>query len=67
VVRLLAPPGGRRRALRSRRQELLGYVSRHAEAITALDRLRLRVALAARLLLTPGTGAMEKNSEVVIG
>jgi len=49
------------------RQELLGYVTRHAEAITAVDRLRPRVSLAVRPLLTHGTGAMEKNIETVIG
>ena len=49
------------------RQDLLGYVTRHAEAITAVDRLRPRVSPAARPLLTHGTGAMEKNIETVIG
>lgn len=49
------------------RQELLGYVTRHAEAITAVDRLRPWVSPAARPLLTHGTGAMEKNIETVIG
>jgi len=49
------------------RQELLGYVTRHAEAITAVDRLRPQVSPAARPLLTHGTGAMEKNIEVMIG
>lgn len=49
------------------RQDLLGYVIRHAEAITAVDRLRPRVSPAARPLLTHGTGAMEKNIETVIG
>jgi hypothetical protein len=49
------------------RQELLGYVTRHAEAITAVDRLRPQVSLAARPLLTHGTGAMEKNIETVMG
>jgi hypothetical protein len=49
------------------RQELLGYVTRHAEAITAVDRLRPRVSPAARPLLTHGTGAMEKNIEILIG
>ena len=49
------------------RQALLGYVTRHAEAITAVDRLRPRVSPAARPLLTHGTGAMEKNIEIVIG
>lgn len=48
------------------RQELLHYVSRHAQAITAVDRLRPQVTPAARPLLTHGTGAMEKNIEVVI-
>lgn len=48
------------------RQELLHYVSRHAQAITAVDRLRPQVSPAARPLLTHGTGAMEKNIEVVI-
>ncbi len=49
------------------RQELLGYITRHREAITAVDRLRPRVSAAARPLLTHGTGAMEKNVEVWIG
>jgi hypothetical protein len=49
------------------RQELLGYVTRHAEAITAVDRLRPQVSPEARPLLTHGTGAMEKNVETVIG
>ena len=49
------------------RQELLGYVTRHAEAITAVDRLRPQVSPAARPLLTHGTGAMEKNIEVMVG
>lgn len=49
------------------RQELLGYVTRHAEAITAVDRLRPLVSSLARPLLTHGTGAMEKNIETVIG
>jgi hypothetical protein len=49
------------------RRELLGYVTRHAEAITAVDRLRPQVSLQARPLLTHGTGAMEKNIETVIG
>jgi Uncharacterised protein family (UPF0236) len=40
------------------RQELLGYLTRHAAASTAVDRLRP--------LLTHGTGAMEKNIETVI-
>lgn len=48
------------------RQELLGYVTRHAEAITAVDRLRRQVSPQARSLLTHGTGAMEKNIETVI-
>jgi hypothetical protein len=48
------------------RQELLGYVTRHAEAITAVDRLRRQVSPQARPLLTHGTGAMEKNIETVI-
>jgi len=48
------------------RQELLGYVTRHAQAITAVDRLRPRVSPASRALLTHGTGAMEKNVEVWI-
>jgi len=45
----------------------ISYVRRHAEAITAADRLRPQVSLAARGLLTHGTGAMEKNIEVWIG
>jgi hypothetical protein len=49
------------------RQELLGYLTRHAEAITAVDRLRPQVSPAARPLLTHGTGAMEKNIETLIG
>jgi hypothetical protein len=49
------------------RQELLGYVTQHAEAITAVDRLRRQVSPQARPLLTHGTGAMEKNIETVIG
>ena len=49
------------------RQELLGYVTRHAAAITAVDRLRPLVSAASRPLLTHGTGAMEKNIETVIG
>lgn len=49
------------------RQELLGYVTRHAQAITAVDRLRTQVSPQARPLLTHGTGAMEKNIETVIG
>ena len=49
------------------RQELLGYVTRHAEAITAVDRLRPQVSPAARPRLTHGTGAMEKNIEIMIG
>lgn len=48
------------------RQELLGYVTRHAEAITAVDRLRRQLSPEARPLLTHGTGAMEKNIETVI-
>lgn len=48
------------------RQELLGYVTRHAQAITAVDRLRPQVSPQARPLLTHGTGAMEKNIETVI-
>jgi len=49
------------------RQELLGYVRRHAEAITAVDRLRPQGSPEARPLLTHGTGAMEKNIEALIG
>jgi hypothetical protein len=49
------------------RRELLGYVTRHAEAITAVDRLRPKVSPQVRPLLTHGTGAMEKNIETVIG
>lgn len=49
------------------RQELLSYVTRHAQAITAVDRLRPQVSPEARHLLTHGTGAMEKNIETVIG
>ena len=49
------------------RQELLGYVTRHAEAITAVDQLRRQVSPQSRCLLTHGTGAMEKNVETVIG
>lgn len=49
------------------RQALLGYVVRHAEAITAVDRLRPQVSPQARPLLTHGTGAMEKNIETLIG
>ena len=49
------------------RQDLLGYVTRHAQAITAVDRLRPRVSPEARPLLTHGTGAMEKNIETVVG
>lgn len=49
------------------RQELLGYVTTHAAAITAVDRLRPQVSPAARALLTHGTGAMEKNIEIFIG
>jgi len=49
------------------RQELLGYVTRHAEAMTAVDRLRPQVCPAARPVLTHGTGAMEKNVEIFIG
>lgn len=48
------------------RQELLGYLTRHAAAITAVDRLRPHVSPAARPLLTHGSGAMEKNIETVI-
>lgn len=48
------------------RQELLGYSTRHAQAITAVNRLHPQVSPAARPLLTHGTGAMEKNIEVVI-
>lgn len=48
------------------RQELLGYVTRHAQAITAVDRLRPQVSPASRVLLTHGTGAMEKNIEIFI-
>ena len=48
------------------RQQLLGYLTRHATAITAVDRLRSRVSPQARPLLTHGTGAMEKNIETVI-
>lgn len=48
------------------RQELRGYVTRHAQAITAVHRLRPLVSPQARPLLTHGTGAMEKNSEVLI-
>ena len=46
---------------------MLGYITRHREALTAVDRLRPRVSAAARPLLTQGTGAMEKNVEVWIG
>lgn len=49
------------------RRELLHYVTRHAEAITAVDRLRPYVSPQARPLLTHGSGAMEKNIEIVIG
>jgi len=49
------------------RLELLGYVTRQAQAITAVARLRPRVSPAARPLLTHGTGAMERNIETVIG
>jgi len=49
------------------RQALLGCVTRHAEALTAVDRLRTQVSPAARPLLTHGTGAMEKNIELMIG
>ncbi len=49
------------------RQELLGYVTAHAQAIAAVDRLRPQVSAAARPLLTHGTGAMEKNVEIFIG
>ena len=48
------------------RQELLGYVTRHAQAITAVDRLRPQVSPQARPLLTHGTGAMEKNIATVM-
>ena len=48
------------------RQELLGYLTRHAAAITAVDRLRPHVSLPSRPLLTHGTGAMEKNIETLI-
>jgi hypothetical protein len=58
--------GGDARSEEARR-ELLGYVARHAEAITAVDRLRPQVSPQARPLLTHGTGAMEKNIETVIG
>jgi len=46
---------------------LLSYVTRHADAITAVDRLRPQVSSAARLLLTHGTGAMEKNIKIALG
>jgi len=49
------------------RQELVAYVAQHAQAITAVDRLRPQVSVGARRLLTHGTGAMEKNIEVFIG
>lgn len=48
------------------RQELLRYLTRHAPAITAVDRLRPQVSAASHPLLTHGTGAMEKNIEVFI-
>jgi hypothetical protein len=48
------------------RQELLGYVTRHAEAITAVDHLRPTVSPASRALLTHGTGAVEENIEIFI-
>lgn len=48
------------------RQELLAYITRHAEAITAVDRLRPLVSPQARPLPTHGTGAIEKNIETVI-
>lgn len=49
------------------RHQLLSYVTRHAGAITAVDRLRPQVSLHVRPLLTHGTGTMEKNIETVIG
>jgi hypothetical protein len=49
------------------RQELLGYVTRHAKAMTAVDRLRPQVSPQARSLLTHSTGAMDNNVETVIG
>jgi Uncharacterised protein family (UPF0236) len=58
---------GREARSEQARQDLLGYVTRHVEAITAVDRIRDQVSPQARLLLTHGTGAMEKNIEVVIG
>lgn len=42
-------------------------MTRHADAITAVDRLRPQVSSAARLLLTHGTGAMEKNIKIALG
>jgi hypothetical protein len=42
-------------------------LTRHAQALTAVDRLRPLVTSAARPLLTHGTGAMEKNIETILG
>lgn len=67
LVRSLRQLAGTDARSEQARQELLGYVTRHAEAIIAVDRLRPRVSPAARPLLTHGTGAMEKNIEVMIG
>ena len=67
LVRSLRQWGGADARSEAARQELLGYVTRPAQAITAVDRLRPQVSPAARPLLTHGTGALEKNIEVLIG
>jgi len=67
LIRSLRHLVGTDAASEEARQKLLGYVTRHAEAITAVDRLRPQVSPAARPLLTHGTGAMEKNIEILIG
>jgi len=66
LVRSLRPLVGAEARSEQARQEWLGYVTRHAEAITAGDRLRPPVSPQARPLLTHGTGAMEKNLETVM-
>ena len=67
LVRALRRVVGAAARSEAARQELLGYVRRPAEAITAVDRLRPQVSPAARPLLTHSPGAMEKNLEMMIG
>ena len=66
-VRSLRPGVGADARSEAPQQERLGSVTRHAQAIIAVDLLRPQVSPVARPLLIHGTGAMEKNIEVLLG